>query len=315
MAAVVVSSTALSVSSRRSARPAFPSVQHVGDELGEAGLVQLARRDVDRDVLEVESLAAPGDELAERRVQSPAADLLDQAARLREGDEIAGRNQPARRMAPADQRLGADDACRSPARAAAGSRARTGPLPAPRAARSRARPGAAPRRSSRLRRRRTGGGRSASPGTSRGRRGAAAAPRRGRRRGRGRCRCSPTRTRPASRSENGFDSVSIAFLATSAASAGRRSSVSTTANSSPPSRATRSDLRTHSRRRVAASASRASPAACPAVSFTAAKPSRSTNSTASIVPLRYAAATARDSASAPSRRFGSPVRESKFARR
>jgi hypothetical protein len=79
-------------------------VQQVGDEPGEAG-IQLARRDVDRDVLEIESFAAPGDELAECRAQRLAADLLDQAADSANAT-VAGRDQPARRMAPADQRLG-----------------------------------------------------------------------------------------------------------------------------------------------------------------------------------------------------------------
>ena len=59
-------------------------------------------------------------------------------------------------------------------------------------------------------------------------------------------------------------------------------SCSNTTNSSPPSRATTSAARRHSRNRTLISRSRTSPASCPNVSLMTLKRSRSMNSTASL---------------------------------
>ena len=83
-------------------------------------------------------------------------------------------------------------------------------------------------------------------------------------------------------------------------------SVSTTTNSSPPSRATRSRSRTERLSRRATSRSASSPAACPCVSLTALKPSRSSISS----PTERDRAPARDSAASSvrssARRFARP---------
>ena len=88
------------------------------------------------------------------------------------------------------------------------------------------------------------------------------------------------------------------------------SSSSTTAsamitNSSPPKRATVSPGRSTARSRPAAAHSRVSPAACPRLSLTILKWSRSTKSTAT--PLRVRCARATSSRSTSSVRLGSPV--------
>ena len=79
---------------------------------------------------------------------------------------------------------------------------------------------------------------------------------------------------------------------------------SSTANSSPPRRAARSSSRSEPRRRSATVTSSASPAACPSVSLTLLKSSRSRNSTAGAVPSRVSAASTR---SENSERFARPV--------
>ena len=93
-------------------------------------------------------------------------------------------------------------------------------------------------------------------------------------------------------------------------SSGRPASSSSTANSSPPRRATESPSRTQPSRRSATVFSSSSPAAWPKRSFTDLKPSRSRNSTAICRSCRRDRATACSTRSRKSVRFGSPVSES-----
>jgi len=68
---------------------------------------------------------------------------------------------------------------------------------------------------------------------------------------------------------NGSSNMARRRSAKSAASVGLSIGACTTANSSPPSRATVSVSRTRSASRRATACSRASPTGCPSVSFTA----------------------------------------------
>ena len=75
---------------------------------------ELQRRQVDRDRAAVEPAALPALRAARRPRRSTQSPIgSDQAALLGERDEFAGQQQAARRMLPAQQRLGADDARRS----------------------------------------------------------------------------------------------------------------------------------------------------------------------------------------------------------
>ncbi len=90
----------------------------------------------------------------------------------------------------------------------------------------------------------------------------------------------------------------------------RRAWVTSTANSSPPSRAIESPSRSASWRRRLTSRSSRSPLAWPRVSLTSLKRSRSIMNTASSLPSRAAAEMACTTLSWKWIRFGSPVSES-----
>ena len=111
---------------------------------------------------------------------------------------------------------------------------------------------------------------------------------------------------PADR--NGSFSAATSRPASASASASSTRSAATTTNSSPPRRWATSSGRIWSRSRWAASTSTSSPNACPAVSFTCLKRSRSTNSSPT-GPERRA------SRSSSSYRLGSPVSGSCRARK
>ena len=80
----------------------------------------------------------PGGGLAHGLLEHPVADGDDEAGVLGHRDEARRRDLAERRVAPADQRLGADDARRWSGRPAAGSAAGSGCSPAPGASRGRA---------------------------------------------------------------------------------------------------------------------------------------------------------------------------------
>ena len=84
-------------------------LQRGADFADEAGLGQLARRDIHR---HPHRLAEAGDQAlggAAGFVQHPAADRVDQAGFLGDADEVAGGDAPQLRMVPADQRFQPDD--------------------------------------------------------------------------------------------------------------------------------------------------------------------------------------------------------------
>jgi hypothetical protein len=105
-----------------------------------------------------------------------------------------------------------------------------------------------------------------------------------------------------------FASRSSRPRVTSAASSARDRLCSSTMNSSPPIRATRSEVRVPARSRSAIVWSTLSPAAWPSPSLTALKPSRSRNTSALRVRWRPARESVRSSVSRKNERLGSPVR-------
>src|SRR6266513_1373410 len=84
--------------------------------------------------------------------------------------------------------------------------------------------------------------------------------------------------------------AAMIFCPTTAASSGAERLLSTTANSSPPSRATVSEVRTDFESRCATCRISLSPTACPSVSLTVLKRSRSTSITPTVQWLRFASA-------------------------
>ena len=88
-----------------------------------------------------------------------------------------------------------------------------------------------------------------------------------------------------------------------------------TVNSSPPKRTTLSVGRRIDFRRKLAACNSSSPAACPSVSLTSLKPSRSTKRRPSIVPVLFARSSAAGRKLTSQWRFGRPVSSSWFARR
>ena len=106
---------------------------------------------------------------------------------------------------------------------------------------------------------------------------------------------------------NGCSSPAWMRAAIVCASSGSSGSSTRTANSSPPRRATVSELRTQPSSRLATWRSSSSPAACPSESFTVLKSSRSTNRTAMPRPWRRVRATAWRTRSSNSERLGSAV--------
>jgi hypothetical protein len=108
-------------------------------------------------------------------------------------------------------------------------------------------------------------------------------------------------------SRNGAASTSRIRSATTSGPASSDGPSTRTTNSSPPRRPTVSLSRITVLSRVLTARSSSSPAACPKVSLTALKSSRSRNSTATGLFCRRARASACSSRSMMSARFGSPV--------
>ena len=172
------STRTLSVISRRRWTGSSPVRARISATIGgKVAVGDLAGGEVDGDVegAGVGPLLVPVDRLAAGALLDPAPDRLDQAAVLGDRDEVAGFEQAALRVLPADQRLEAGDLAGAQAdhRLVVEGRARRGRARG--AARVRPRAGASPRPASRHRRARSGRDRSPSPGTSpRRRRGSAA---------------------------------------------------------------------------------------------------------------------------------------------
>ena len=83
--------------------------QHVLHPFHEIDLAELARAHVDGEPqASEERIFRPSRELGAGGLQDPVADAEDQAGLLGERNELHGRDQPARRVLPAHQRLGAD---------------------------------------------------------------------------------------------------------------------------------------------------------------------------------------------------------------
>ena len=112
---------------------------------------------------------------------------------------------------------------------------------------------------------------------------------------------------------NGSASRSRSLPATSTPSSALNAG-NTTANSSPPRRATRSLSRMYSRSRFATPRSRASPASCPSVSLITLKRSRSIIKSDTLPPSRLRSLINSSSCSRSSARFGSFVSSSCRAR-
>ena len=290
-------------------------LQRLRDLAGHVADDELTRRDVDGDV-ELAAAAAPVRRLAAGPVQDELPDFADQAVLLRDRDELQRPDHSAQRVLPAHERLAAD-------RGAVAERddrlvldaqlalvQRLAQLALDARAAPPARP-ASPRRTLRLRR-----ARRSSPGTSPGR------PRPAARR---RCAAAPgpngaipidavsRRSIPAIVTDAWRFSVSrispAIFCACSIGQPGR-----TTANSSPPSRASVSVARRRRRSCSATRASSESPAMCPSESLMSLKRSRSSIRTAPTSPLRCAKATSRASSSMNRRRLKRPESESWLAR-
>ncbi|GCC44573.1 hypothetical protein chiPu_0028521, partial [Chiloscyllium punctatum] len=83
------------------------------DQADEVAMGELRRRQVHRDL----HRNRPGGRLAAGFAKDPFAHLDDQAALLRERDEVTGRHEAAHRMVPARQRLETDDLAARNARA------------------------------------------------------------------------------------------------------------------------------------------------------------------------------------------------------
>ena len=128
--------------------------------------VELARGDVDGDADRMAGVA-PAHGLPAGLLQHPLADLDDQPGLLEQRDEVVRLHEPARRAAPADQRLHARGAHVVQAERRLVDEEELLRSPAPCAGPSRVPSATAPRSASRLRTARSGGGRPTSPGTSR----------------------------------------------------------------------------------------------------------------------------------------------------
>ena len=94
----------------------LPGPEQLLHRVGQLAVEQVARREVDRDA-DLDAGLRPGVNLAERLVEDPRRQRLDQVGLLRRGDEVVRRQQSVNRMPPANQRLdlqglavdGADD--------------------------------------------------------------------------------------------------------------------------------------------------------------------------------------------------------------
>ncbi|MCY1276714.1 hypothetical protein D9M70_253820 [compost metagenome] len=85
-------------------------VEDVGDARAQLAVGELARRQVHRDLRHPHLLPVPDLELAAGLAQQPVADLGDQAELLQHRHELRRGDQPAARVLPAQQRLGAGQA-------------------------------------------------------------------------------------------------------------------------------------------------------------------------------------------------------------
>src|SRR6266446_4666706 len=82
----------------------LPGAQQLLHRVGQLSIEQVARRQVDRDP-DVNTGLRPGMDLAERLVEHPRRQRLDQVRLFRRWDEVVRRQQPVHRVTPADQRL------------------------------------------------------------------------------------------------------------------------------------------------------------------------------------------------------------------
>ena len=82
-------------------------VNRFRDGVDERWLLELARRNVDRDPVERQAFLLPCTQLGARSADHPLADIDDQARLLGDVNEIARLHQPALWMLPPDERLGA----------------------------------------------------------------------------------------------------------------------------------------------------------------------------------------------------------------
>ena len=85
-----------------------PFGQQRADGLGQLLVVQAAGREVDRDA-DLEARLLPVRQLAERGIEAPAGERLDQAGLLGVRDELVGQDRALVRVAPAGERLDAVD--------------------------------------------------------------------------------------------------------------------------------------------------------------------------------------------------------------
>ena len=95
------------------------------DVRGEVALLELARRDVDGDAHRRRPPRLPLPELLAGPPEDPFADARDEPDVLGERDELARREDPLLGMAPADERLDADDRAVAQPSGSAGSAGRT----------------------------------------------------------------------------------------------------------------------------------------------------------------------------------------------
>ena len=90
------------------ARACAPGGKRAADAVEQARITQVARRQVHRQRL-LQTLLAPGIALAQRGIEHPVGQRRDEAAALRQLDEVVGVDQPEPLVLPAHQRLGAAD--------------------------------------------------------------------------------------------------------------------------------------------------------------------------------------------------------------
>ncbi len=83
-------------------------LQGLQDALGQVGVRELARGQVDRQAQRRQPPAVPLHQLLRGGAQHPVADRDDQTGLFRQRDEVARRDHPALRVAPADEGLDAD---------------------------------------------------------------------------------------------------------------------------------------------------------------------------------------------------------------
>ena len=269
--------TSSETSSRRLAGREAALLEQPVDLGRQAEVEQVGRPEVDGH-REVEPIAAALADLLQRAVEHERGQRAPEPAVIGERQEVGRHQQPAPRVRPAHQRLDAAHRRRSRSRPSAGSAGRAGRRRARRAARRAARAGAA--RGGRARAGRPRGRCACAwPRTSRRRRAAAARARPRRARGRARSRSRRRCARGSRRRANERSSAARRRRPAALADASSPGS-STTANSSPPSRASVSPGRSASPSRGPIWLRTSSPAWWPSVSLSSLKPSRSISSSA-----------------------------------